>query len=491
MGIISEFVREQKRYAKSDLRRIFRLSSEDVDMFIKNLKAFGVLKTVKNCIEQRELSDLVDGDIEIADVISANDDYLYVFTYVGVITIGSRVIKCYPKYLLSVDKPINEMKKVLKVLGRYGSRKQIVNLYNGDGDRSSFNVLAVILFLLNDYHANGVYNNTEDIVELNGEGEILWDKTINEGFSLISANRPYYIELYTEKTVDDEYDFFKQLHECILTECSNQLKNSGLLELFEMTEIDFTDVTLDSLGDVDYIMYKLQNELNVQFNTRKQLLLKTLYTYVAHKRTEEDSYGISMYGTNSFNLVWEDVCSEVFNNKLNSTLGQLGLIVSLCEGYKAGDKLIDIIEKPIWSGIDSDGYMFSKTSKETLIPDLITIGCQDGKAQFIIFDAKYYNIQLESGKELRGNPGVGDVTKQYLYQMAYKKFLADHQIEIVKNCFIMPTQADVIVNKGMVKIDMLSNLGLQNIQIRLLPAKIIYEYYLARKIMDVSVLDLD
>ncbi len=491
MGIISEFVREQKRYAKSDLRQIFRLSSEDADMFIKNLKAFGVLKAVKNNIEQRELSDLVDEDIEIANVISANDDYLYVFTYVGVITIGSRIIKCYPKYLLSVDKPLNELKKVLKVLGRYGSKKQIVNLFNGDGDRNSFNVLAVILFLLNDYHEHGVYNNTEDIVEVNGEGEILWDKTINEGFSLISDNRPYYMELYTKKTVDDEYDFFKQLHECILTECSNQLKNSELLELFEMTETDLTDATLDSLGDVDYIMYKLQNELNVQFNTRKQILLKTLYTYVAHKRTKEDSYGISMYGTNSFNLVWEDVCSEVFNNRLNSTLRQLGLPVSLCEGYKASDKLIDIIEKPIWSGIDSDGNAFYKSSKETLIPDLITIAYQDGKTQFIILDAKYYNIQLERSKELRGNPGVGDVTKQYLYQMAYKKFIADHQIETVKNCFLMPTQADVIVNKGSVKIDMLSNLGLQNIQIRLLPAEIIYEYYLTRKIMDVSVLDLD
>ncbi len=491
MGIISEFVREQERYTKGDLRQIFRLSSEDADAFIRNLKAFSVLKAVKDSTEQRVLSDLVDEDIEIADVISANDDYLYVFTYVGVITIGSRVIKCYPKYLLTVDEPLKEMKKVLKVLRRYGAKKQIVNLFNGDGNTSGFNVLAVILFLLNDYHENGVYNNTENIVEVNGEGEILWDKTINEGFSLISESRPYYMELYTKKTIDDEYDFFKKLHECILTECSNQLKNSGLLELFEMAEIELTDIELDSLGDVDYIMYKLQNELNIQFNTRKQVLLKTLYTYVAHKRAEEDSYGISMYGTNTFNLVWEDVCSEVFNNRLNSTLKQLELPVTLCEGYKASDKLIDIIEKPIWTGIDSDGKVFSKTSKETLIPDLITIVCQDSKVQFIIFDAKYYNIQLERDKELRGNPGVGDITKQYLYQMAYKKFIDDHQIETVKNCFIMPTQADVILNKGKVKIDMLSNLGLQNIQIRLLPAEIIYDYYLNHKIMDVSALDLD
>ena len=32
-----------------------------------------------------------------------------------------------------------------------------------------------------------------------------------------------------------------------------------------------------------------------------------------------------MYGTNSFNLVWEDVCAEVFNNKLKTQLRHLPL----------------------------------------------------------------------------------------------------------------------------------------------------------------------
>lgn len=490
MEIISEFVREQKRYTKSDLIEIFKLSSEDADIFINNLKAFGILKTVKANIGQRELSDLADEDIEIAD-ISKSDDYFYVFTYVGVITIGSRIIKCYPKYLLSEDKPLTEMKQVLKVINKYGSKEQIINLFNGDYDLSSFNILAVILFLLNDYHEYGIYNNTEDIIEVNGEGEILWDKTISDGFTIISNNRPYYIELYTKKTVDDEQNFFKRLHECILTECSEHLKYSGLLELFDMTEVVLTDDIFDSLGDSDYILYRLQSELNVQFNTRKQILLKTIYAYIAHKRTLQDSYGISMYGTNNFNLVWEDVCSEVFDNKLHSVIGQLNLPVPICERYKSNDMLIDIIDKPKWIGIDTDGDIFNKTSRETLTPDLISISHQDEKIQFLIFDAKYYNINLEKDEELKGIPGVGDITKQYLYQLAYKKFISDHQIEIVKNCFLMPTMDNKIVKKGRVKMDMLSNLGLQDIQIRLLPAEMMYNYYLSNEIMDVSVLDLD
>ena len=56
---------------------------------------------------------------------------------------------------------------------------------------------------------------------------------------------------------------------------------------------------------------------------------------------------------------------------------------------------------------------------------------------------------------LRGNPGIGDVTKQYLYQLAYKKFIVDHNIAVVKNCFLMPTEGNEIIVKGTVKLEFL------------------------------------
>ena len=81
-------------------------------------------------------------------------------------------------------------------------------MYNESNEGSSFNLLAVSLFLLQDYYENGSYRNTEDIIESNGSGDILWDKTINETFSIIFNKRPYYIDLQTRKRVFDEFDFF-------------------------------------------------------------------------------------------------------------------------------------------------------------------------------------------------------------------------------------------------------------------------------------------
>lgn len=487
MKIISRFVREQRRYTKTELKSIFLYDEQGVEQFIKNLKSYNVLKAVKNNAEQKELTDLIDEDIEVADETATNEQYLYVFTYVGVITVGRRIIKIYPKYLLSNSKPLEEMKTILKVLEKYSnSEEQIINLYNGDGENRSFNLLAVILFLLNDYHEYGIYNNSEDIIEVNGEGPILWDKTIDDGFALIRSNRPYYMEMYTSRSVDDDMDYFKRLHECVLTECSNQLRDSQLLELFNMVPVELSEENISDFGDRDYILDRVSAELSIQFNTRRQVLLKTIYTYIAQDRKMvEENSGFSMYGTTSFNMVWEKVCADVFSNKLDTPIGNLAMVSPLADGYNKNTRLIDIIEHPKWIGNDT-----VKTAKDTLIPDLITISNQNGEDWFIIFDAKYYNLQLEKEKNLRGNPGIGDVTKQYLYQLAYSEFIRKHNISVVKNCFLMPTESDGVQIKGTVKMEMLENFGLENIQIRLLPADEMFSCYLRRKKIDVALLDL-
>ena len=173
-----------------------------------------------------------------------------------------------------------------------------------------------------------------------------------------------------------------------------------------------------------------------------------------------------MFGTNSFNLVWEKVCAEVMDNQLQKPIGGLRLPVPLAEQYRdiRHKKLIDLIDKPQWAGTAPSGEPFVKQAEDTLIPDLISIVNVDGSYQFVIFDAKYYNIQLEHNKKLRGQPGIESITNQSLYQLAYQPFAEVHQINTVRNCFLMPTDSAEVVEKGTVSLAMLSNMGLQDIQ---------------------------
>lgn len=135
-------------------------------------------------------------------------------------------------------------------------------MFNDSSESSSFNLLAVLLFLLQDYYENGSYSNTKEIIESNRSGEIFWDKTINETFAIIQDNRPFYVNLLTRKRVEDDFDYFKRLHECILTTASKEMKEADLLDLFEITEVDLTDEVLDDFGEKDYILYRIENKLN-------------------------------------------------------------------------------------------------------------------------------------------------------------------------------------------------------------------------------------
>lgn len=473
--MISIFFREQNRYTQEELFDRLKCSEEEGVSYIRKLKEFGVLKAVKASNSQRDMSDLAEEDIEVADVDIYENDYYYVFTFVGVIVVAGVVLKCYPKYLLSVEEPNVELHQVLRVIEKYNAKEQIIRMFNDSNEGHAFNLLAVLLFLIHDYYDNGIYNNTEVIIETNGPGEILWEKTINETFTIISENRPFYPDLQTRKRVTDDFDYFQRLHECILTKASKELKDAQLLDLFDITEVDLTDERLDEFGDNEYILYRIKRELNVQFNTRKQLVLKTIASYIEQSESLHDIDCLSLFGTNSFNLVWEGVCAEILDNKLEKTIGELESLLptSLKSSYERESKLGKLIKAPLWT-------ITGKRATKTLEPDIISISGD----KFVIFDAKYYNPLLEKDSTPARQPGVESVTKQYLYELAYKKFVEDHGFTSV-NCFLIPTEGNDVVAKGGVKMEILSELGLKDIKVRLFPARKAYDYYLkGEKISD-------
>lgn len=491
--MISVFLREQERYSREYLEQAFQ-SGSDTANIIKKLKSYGILKTVKGTKEQKDLSDLADEDIAYIDEEDMTTQRWYVFTFVGVIIVDGRVLKCYPKYIRSKDEPAEELKEVLRVLRKYNSKHQIIQIYSEVGNSSSFNRLGAIIWLLEDYFEHGIYSNREQIVETNGAGEILWVRTVDYTHPIIKDGRPYYTELKTRRRVKNDHYFIKILHECILTECSEVLQETGLSYLLDMPEVDLTDTKRNELGDNEYLLYRIGNELNIQFNTRKQQVLETIEAYIAEHGTLTDAGNINMFGTNSYELVWQDVCQDVMDNKLHITIPNLLKALNIApndDDKDSSETLMSMIEKPFYTGFSDDESSFDVPAKKTLEPDLISIDRNGKQIDFIIFDAKYCNIRIEQPNVLAGNPGVGDVTKQYLYQLAYRKFLNKYGISDIRNCFLMPTEKDSVQKTGFAHMGMLESLELEPIQIRQLPAKRMYAYYLAMKKMKLKDLELD
>lgn len=151
---------------------------------------------------------------------------------------------------------------------------------------------------------------------------------------------------------------------------------------------------------------------------------------------------------------------------------------------KPHQTLLSIIEKPKWFILNDELNKYNEINEDTLIPDLITFNDTKEGTEFIILDAKYYSWPLNS------KPGIGDIIKQYIYELAYKDFIKLNGFINSKNCFLFPIDDENIINKGYVELKMLRNLGLKNIQIILLPAKRINQLYLENKQLNISELKI-
>lgn len=42
-----------------------------------------------------------------------------------------------------------------------------------------------MLFLIRDYLSNGIYSNVQEIIEINGSTDYLWQKTVDETYPII------------------------------------------------------------------------------------------------------------------------------------------------------------------------------------------------------------------------------------------------------------------------------------------------------------------
>ena len=232
------------------------------------------------------------------------------FVFVGVVVFQGCVLKCLPKYCAETEEK-ESFEKILRVLDKLQTnsiKERIVEMFSERRDDDCFDFLSLLLFLLRDYYEAGIYTNEKNIIESNGSGEILWDRTVNDTMAVLSGGRPYYIDLRTKKHIADEFDYFRRLHEFILTDASRQLDKADLLETFGLEGVEFSseDIERENFGERDYILYRLEQELNWQFNTRKQLLLKAMHAYISLKETLwEDDSGLTVFGTANYHVVWK------------------------------------------------------------------------------------------------------------------------------------------------------------------------------------------
>lgn len=468
-----QIFKELKPYSFFELRSIFSVNDDELADILKSLALMNIVKRLSRDVSKVELEELLQID-NLEEFNLQIEGNMYVFSYVGILIVGDMCLIIYPKYadnyLADVNSNFKKLKQIISVIRKYKSKEQKIGL--GDQIESDdFNLLSIALELIYNYYEHGIYSNDKQIIEQNGDGEILWEKTINESTAYFSEKFPIYLDLFTLNQENNEQDYFRRLHAFIITEACNSLKD--ILGILDIECINISTEEINNFGSKDYIVYRINQELSTQFITFKQNILKLLRRYIEEDSSRALSDNISFVGTNSFNMVWEDVCSVVMDDCINRSIKELGLTYS--KNDKQSALLSDVISKPKWKHEESGRI---HAASKTLVPDIITIKGN----KLSIFDAKYYQIKLDDNK-VSNQPGVGDVTKQYLYELSYKDFAMENNLSIETNAFLIPTDGEEEIKLGTASIDIFHSLGnihFHDIEVILKPCEEMYMIYLEK-----------
>lgn len=446
-------IQENKAYTLEGLSYLLNIEDIKLKKAVRVLRELNILKrsTVSNL---KELNVVVEETSLIS--FDNSNEYLYYFKYVGILKVGDICLLVYPKYLSEqtyLDDQKSDycfLKLVLQVIEKYNYRFQ--NQAQDTNMKSNYvNILGVAFQLLKDYLQNGVYESEQNIVELNGDGELLWNQTISLNDAYIVENVPIYFDWFTLNQENNINNFFHRLHRIVLTEIS--LRFQDIFSLLSINSVILSEENLDSLGDKDYIVNQINQELSIQFRSDRQNILKLLKDYILESNSNHQSNEISFIGTNTFNLVWQDVCSIVKNNCLNRKLSDLNVKYKGLSPKRT--YLKSIIDRPEWKSINSD----TVNETETFEPDIISFE----ENNLAIYDAKYYTTSFDSNGKIKNVPGVESLAKQIIYELAYRDFAYENDMIISKNCYLMPTEraTDYVLGSG--SIELFKNHTLGNI----------------------------
>jgi len=386
----------------------------------------------------------------------------YKFNYVGMIVdkTGKQtsIVIVLPKYLedivLSVDTEKNYAQLLMQVFRKY-TRDSLIrdNLSDLDylSDCTHFSLLAIIDYLVGDYIENGLYQNSLDSHECNGNGPIDWNHTMQEEFALVSNRQIFYTNLHTIADEDDTEDYIRLLHQNILFQCFSFLEEISFLDILEYPSLYIRQAQL-FIDDLEYQVRAIDLEMRNVFSDRKINLLKAM-KYFLEKESRLESNNLLLYGTINFHNIWEEAISSVLDNERSA--------------------FTDYLPSPQWTKRNLETILPSRT----LRPDAIRKISND----IFVVDAKYYKYPFnENGKLNSGNPGLGDISKQFLYVEALK---TEPSIEDCNyhNSFLFPSSNDTVTNIGEINFNLFPQ---RTIQLITFPGKQLFKMYIAGQQLD-------
>ncbi len=440
-------------------------------------KPYTKLNFSKKIGENGEDHERLICELENKKILKRIEGNRIVFSYVGIVLIQQISIFILPKYVScnTTTSKITTIKDIIRLFKKIKENLMYHNLYDINLTKNDLeeNIISLICYILDDYIENGIYKNEIDCLEINGNGDINWPMTLDSTQPLVMQEQWVYVDLVTNKNEINSKQFVTLLHTKIIEDCKELIENTGLNIILDY-DIKVSGDRLESLHDREKIQLEVEKELQIQFNDRKRRVLKAIQLYLEQKSCLDGIRAIT-YGTNNFKWIWEVICSKVFDNEFISKKG-----ISKYELFG--------IRPPSWCIHNSFLHLEEKNEIEVkrnrLTPDILKVYERESKKYLLILDAKYYTLRIK-GEKIEGNPGIEDITKQYLYHTSLKKYIEENNIEIIINAFLLPN--DIATGKiGKVTLDFMQQYSDVDIDLIVLDMKEVINLYCYNKTYDFS-----
>jgi hypothetical protein len=274
-----------------------------------------------------------------------------------------------------------------------------------DRSVSSF---AIAIWLAEDFFKNGIYRNIKKKLSTSSNGLIDWSRTISQYTPHVSEASVTYLDYVAKVKVNDDFHFISRLHYSVLMICIHRygrLLNLDLRLLEGEAVVPLEERVLFEFGQMH-----LTRELQHAYSDRSIHLLRNLQTFLEFNSQSSDTT-FEIYGTQYFEKIWEDICSNVVGNDIKNWINNF--------------------PNPTWQS--NTGEM---AIAATLRPDIVREYISAGKKLVLLADAKYYLLNLPP--KMSGNPGIADVIKQLVYELTIVEAANRLGITFSGNFFIFP-----------------------------------------------------
>lgn len=339
----------------------------------------------------------------------------YIFKFVGLIIFEEKTFCFLPKYYiklnLNYEKLLIDFSLIYNVLKIYGKGilgTENIHYLNEDQNTN----LSQADYFIKNYLDAGLYNKQKYSLTNSGE-DINWQLTVDTKTPMITRLGPIYLDIVNNSREIDNSNLIRKLHKSIIYFCYS---NYNWIFNYELILDDDLAISISDLGSIDSLKEAIRRELQNIYVSEKIFLLKKMLLFFESRETNISNQ-FQIYGTSYFSFIWEKVCSNYFRNEFNQ-------------------KFIEHIPKPEW--IFKNG---NSITKETLRPDIVSTFFKLKKVVYIL-DAKYYFLCYsdESPTFISGNPGISDVSKQFLYEFCLPKVVYENNSMI--NAFLFPQIQD-------------------------------------------------